>query len=81
MEDIMPEPRTKQRLTTRIDSVLLNAFRARAKAEGRSLQSLTEEALTMLIHKRRVPNGRPHVMAAYKSVERYGPLFEKLAKS
>jgi len=77
----MSESRTKQKFSTQVDSALLAEFRALARAEGRSLQSLTEEALVKLIQTRQIPAARPHVMAAYQTVlEQYGSVFEKLAK-
>ncbi len=65
-----------------VDSALLAEFKALAHDEGRELQSLPEEAMVNLIQLHRAGKGRAHVMAAYHlTVERFGPVFENLAKS
>ncbi len=77
----MSQHQPREKFATQVDSALLADFRTLARAEGRQLQSLVEEAMKNLIQQRRVGNGRAHVMAAYKtSVEQFAPLYEKLAK-
>ncbi len=78
----MPEHRTREKFTVRLDRALLTDFRAQARAEGRPLQSLVEEAMANLIRQRQVGGGRAHVMAVYKTnVEQFAPLYTKLAES
>ena len=78
----MTEQPPNELFTIEVDSVLLAEFKALAHNEGRELQSLLEEAMTNLIQLRLAGKGREHVMAAYQlTVERFGPVFETLAKS
>jgi len=71
----------REKFTTRVDASTLAALRDLAKAEGRQLQELVDEALTDLIEKRRL--GRPcaHVMEVYqRSHAHYAELYKKLAR-
>ena len=71
----------RERFATQVDPELLAGLRDLAKAEGRPLQALVDEALTDLLNKRRQGRARPHVAAAYEeSHARFGSLYEKLAK-
>lgn len=75
----MAEPRAK--FATQVDPEVLATVRRLAQREGRQLQALVEEALSDLIEKRKRTRPRDSVMAAYQSShERYGALYEKLAK-
>ena len=72
---------SREALATRVDSEILAGIKALAKAEGRDLDMLIEEALGDLLEKRRGGQGRPHVMAAHRqSHERYASLYAELAK-
>ncbi len=74
-------PVTREKFATQVDAEVLEAVRDLARKEGRQIQALVEEALTDLVEKRRNAHPRPHVMAAYKgSLDKFGPLYEKLAK-
>lgn len=78
-QDRMSEMREK--FATQIDSALLTELRGLAKAEGRQIQALVEEALTAMLEERRQSKARPHVMAAYqKTHARFAPLYKKLAE-
>ena len=73
----------REKFATQVDATLLKALRGRAKAEGRQIQAIVEDALRAhLDEKSSEKNGaRDHVMAAYlKSTERFSGLYEKLAK-
>ncbi len=71
----------REKFATQVDPKLLASVRGLAQQEGRQLQALVEEALVDLIEKRKHGRPRPQVMAAYQaSHERYGPLYQKLAK-
>ena len=71
----------KQKFSAQADPKLLKAVRALAKREGRQLYSVIDEALRDLIEKRSRSNPRSHVMAHYnRSLEKFGPLYERLAK-
>ena len=75
----MAEPREK--FATQVDPEVLARVRVLAQQEGRQLQALVEEALSDLIEKRARTRPRESVMAAYqRSHERYGALYQKLAK-
>jgi hypothetical protein len=71
----------REKFATQVNSEILAALRSLAKAEGRQLQALVDEALADLLEKRRLGRQRPHVMAAYQaSHEKFGPLYKKLAE-
>jgi hypothetical protein len=73
--------RARERFATRVDRELLERIRALAKAEGRQLQTLVDEAFAGLPEQLRRARPRPHVMSAFRrSQRRYGSLYEKLAK-
>ena len=70
----------REKFATQVDPDILATVRGIAKAEGRQLQALVDEALADLIEKRRQANPRAHVMAAYQaSHEKYAGLYKKLA--
>ena len=72
---------SREALAARVDSEILTGIKALAKAEGRELDMLIEEALRDLLENRRRIQGRPHVMAAHReSHERYASLYAELAK-
>lgn len=73
----------REKFATQVDSTLLESVRRLAKAEGRQIQAVVEDALRQhLGAKQGAKNrGREHVMAAYlESTERFSGLYEKLAK-
>ena len=73
-------PQTREKFTTQIESALLADLRMLAKAEGRQIQALIEEAVRVLLEERRQGKARTHVLDAYqKSHARFGSLYEKLA--
>lgn len=54
----------REKFATQVDPDILATVRGIAKAEGRQLQALVDEALADLIEKRRQANPRARVMAA-----------------
>ena len=75
----MSQPREK--FATQVNSEILSAVRTLADTEGRQLQVLVEEALALLLEKRKKTTPRAHVLGAYlASHEKYGPLYKKLAE-
>ena len=71
----------REKFATQVDAQILAAVRGLAQKEGRQLQALIDEALTDLIDKRTNARPRPRVMEAYRaSLEKYGPLYKKLAE-
>ena len=73
--------KTKRKFATQVDAELLETVRDLAKAEGRQVQSLIDEALADLVEKRRPTRPRRHVMAAYRaSLGSHGRVYEKLAE-
>lgn len=69
----------QRKFTTRVDAKLLSSLRKLARQEGRTLQGLVEEALVELIRKRG-GKPRPSGMRVYhSSIERFGPLYKRLA--
>lgn len=71
----------REKFATQVDRDVLVAIRKIAKDEGRQLQAVVEEALKAHVEQREKGRPRPHVTAAYRSsLERYGALYEKLAK-
>lgn len=72
----------REKFTTRLRPRTLALLHDLAEREGRSRQSLVEEALADLFQKRRNAAPRPQVMAAYRrSLDRYDGLYRKLADS
>ena len=71
----------REKFATRVDHDLLAGVRALAKAEGRQIEGLVDEAFADLLEKHQRSRARPHVLAAYqRSHSRFGALYEKLAK-
>lgn len=73
--------RNREKFATQVDRDVLVAIRKIAKDEGRQLQSVVEEALKEHVEQKAKSRPRPEVMTAYRSsLDRYGALYEKLAK-
>jgi hypothetical protein len=71
----------REKFASQIDGVLLGKVRQLAKAEGRQIQAILEEALSDLLEKRRQTKPRPHIMAHYQaSHDSFSLLYKKLAK-
>lgn len=70
------------KFASQVDAELLGKIREIAKAEGRQLQALIDEALRDLIEKKSAaPRPQPDAMAIYRrSLKRYGSLYERLSK-
>lgn len=72
---------TREKFATQLDSALLADLRALAKAEGRQLQSLVEEAVGKLIETRQNTQNTLSVKDAMQiSMKQFGPLYKKLAE-
>ncbi|MGM0583346.1 MAG: hypothetical protein ACQEUZ_01670 [Pseudomonadota bacterium] len=72
---------TRQKFTTQVNAEMLATLRSLAKAEGRQLQTLVDEALADLIDKRKQARPRARVMGAYRaSHDRFKDLYTKLAE-
>ncbi|MBM3754101.1 MAG: hypothetical protein FJW38_08995 [Acidobacteria bacterium] len=68
-------------LATRVEENVLAAVNELARAEGRQIEELVDEALADLVAKHNSPQPREDVIAAYMtSHERYAELYRKLAK-
>ena len=71
----------REKFATQVNTELLSAVRGLAKAEGRQLQALVDEALTDLIEKRKHERPRGHVIDAYRaSRAKRETLYRKLAE-
>jgi hypothetical protein len=71
----------REKFATQVDAQILSSVRDLAKAEGRQIQALIDEALADLLEKRKQARPRAHVMAAYQaSHDRFAPLYKKLAE-
>jgi hypothetical protein len=76
-------PVARQKFATQVDSALLESVRKLAKAEGRQIQAVVEDALREHLDAKNgnKGRGREHVMAAYlESTERFSGLYKKLAE-
>ena len=72
---------SREKFATQVNSEILTAVRSLGQSQGRQLQALVDEALADLIEKHKNAKPRPHVMGAYlASLEKYGPLYKKLAE-
>ena len=70
-----------KKFSTQIAPEKLKAVQDLARKEGRQFQSLVDEAFSDLVEKHRRGRPDPDFMAAYlASVEKYGPLYKKLAE-
>ena len=73
--------RSREQLTTLVNSDILAAVRDLARSEGRQVQELLEEALADLLAKHKQERPRASVMAVYQdSRHTFGPLYKKLAE-
>ena len=73
----------REKFATQVDSALLESVRNLAKAEGRQIQAVVEDALRQHLEAKKDASrrGREHVMAAYlESTAQFSGLYEKLAK-
>ncbi|WP_299444611.1 hypothetical protein [uncultured Rhodospira sp.] len=71
----------RETFATQVNADLLASVRSLAKAEGRHIQALVDEALADLIEKRKQARPRRHVMDAYDaSHEPFAALYKKLAQ-
>jgi len=79
MDQVMSVGRVK--FATQVDAILLESVRQLAKAEGRQIQAVVEDALRQHLEAKTLVQGREHIMAAYsESTKRFSGLYEKLAK-
>jgi len=77
----MTEHQSREKFATQMDSALLADLRALAKAEGRQLQSLVEEAVGKLLETRQEAKTEPDFeMLMKRNHDRYASVFKKLAK-
>lgn len=80
METIMAG-RAREKFATQVNPDVLASIREIAKAEGRQLQALVDEALTDLVEKRKLSAPRRHIVTAYQaSHARFATLYKKLAE-
>ena len=71
----------REKFATQVDATLLKSVRDLAKAEGRQIQAVVEDALQQHLDAKSHSKGREHVMAAYlDSTKRFLGLYEKLAR-
>lgn len=71
----------KVKFASQADAAVLENLKMIAKAEGRQLQSVIEEAFTDLIEKRRGSQVRPEVKSALQASKRkFDALYRELAK-
>ena len=73
----------REKFATQVESALLESVRNLAKAEGRQIQAVVEDALREHLDAKKSTKGRgrEQVMAAYlESTERFSGLYEKLAE-
>lgn len=71
----------REKFATQLDSALLAELRDLAKAEGRQIQTLVEEAVTSMLEKKREGSKRQRAMALHeKSMAKYDALYKKLAE-
>jgi hypothetical protein len=69
------------KFASQVDAEILGKVRALAKAEGRQIQTLIEEALTDFLEKKSRARSRPEVMAAHRAtIAEFAEVFRHLAK-
>jgi hypothetical protein len=78
MEALMSE---MVKFASQVDAELLGKVRDIAKAEGRQIQGLLDEALRDFVEKRLAEGPQPDAMALHRlSMTRYRSVYERLAK-
>jgi len=71
----------REKFATQLDSTLLAELRDLAKAEGRQIQALVEEAVAAMLEKKRQGSKRERAMALHeKSMAKYDALYKKMTK-
>ena len=71
---------TRREFTTKVREDLIEEIRTIAKAEDREVDAAVEEALRAYVARRQA-KPRAHVMAHFHdSLERYAPLYRRLAE-
>ena len=77
----MTEHQPREKFATQMNSAMLADLRALARAEGRQLQSLVEEAVGKLLEARQDAKTEPDfARLMQRNHDRYASVFEKLAK-
>ena len=72
---------TRTKFATQVDAELLAKVREMAKAQGKQIQALMDEALADLLEKHDQSKPRRHVMTAYRASHgKYAGLYKKLAE-
>jgi hypothetical protein len=74
---LLGEPNMKAKISTRVDAALLRELRALSRSTGVNLSTLVDEALSNLLAKRSKIGFVGHYR---ESLEKFGPLYEKLAE-
>ncbi len=71
----------REKFSTQMDKKLLAALRAKARSQGRHIQSVLEEAVEDYIAQSDGAKMRPAIEKAYaQSLNRFDGLYKKLAK-
>ena len=71
----------REKFSSQAEADTLQAMRELAKKEGRQFQSIVDEAFRDVVEKHRNGQPQPNFMTGYLlSVEKYGPLYKKLAE-
>jgi len=71
----------REKFATQVNSKLIEELRSLAKAEGRQLQALVDEAIADLLEKHKGASPRVSVMAAHQSSHKqFAKLYKKLAE-
>lgn len=71
----------REKFSTQMDKDLLAELKYVAKSEGRQIQSIVEEAVEQYVAETKSYKMHPTIKKAYaKSIKRFDPLYEKLAK-
>ena len=77
----MPQIAKKIKFATQADPVILESLRQMAKAEGRQLQALIDEALRDYVERKNSTIPRKQVLQAlHDSIEQFDELYKKLAQ-
>ncbi|WP_300545444.1 hypothetical protein [Maricaulis sp.] len=73
--------KSREKFATQIDSALLADLRNLAKAEGRQIQTLVEEAIGNLIETRKTSDRKARILALHEeSMAQYDDVYRKLAE-
>jgi len=80
-DEEVPMTKKREKFSTQMDKDLLAELKNLAQSQGRQIQFVVEEAVEQYVDEQKSYKMHPAIKKAYaKSIKRFDPLYEKLAK-